>query len=360
MITLQIIDESLQVSTNGDIILVAPKNLCAIDVLALYNDIPYVSIYNKFLGNPTTIFYQPLSICQDSTATPFTISSFIAFAEANLGFDNTGGGGGSVYAGASPTTVAVQNYPIGTSITGKTYDDLFQNIYVPFVTPSFASFGITQTTPIEVGTTISGLKSFNWTFLTGSNVQANSVSIIDVTNGNTVLASGVSKVSPQNVNIGSVQKITSTTNQWKATAIDTQSHVITSANATVVWYWNMYWGGSSNLTLNEGQIESLSNSQLKANQLADYVFTAVDNYKYFCYPNTTPFSSPTVATGFKDIATNIVVPMADNTDDAFYSNVENGWYYGLVSVTNAQGITVYYRVYRTRNKVGGAITIRVS
>jgi hypothetical protein len=52
--------------------------------------------------------------------------------------------------------------------------------------------------------------------------------------------------------------------------------------------------------------------------------------------------------------------MADSTDDAFYINVENGWYYGLVSVTNAQGVTEDYRVYRTRNKVGGAITIRVS
>ena len=218
MITLQIIDESLQVSINADIILVAPKNLCAIDVLALYNTVPYISIYNKFLGNPTTIFYQPLSDCQDSTSTPFTISSFISFAEANLGFDNAGGGGGGVYAGASPTTVVVQNYPIGTSIAGSTYDALFQNIYVPYVKPSFASFGITQTTPIEVGTTISGLKSFSWTFLIGTNVSANSVSIIDVTNGNTVLASGISKVSPQNVNIGSVQKTVSAINQWKAGA----------------------------------------------------------------------------------------------------------------------------------------------
>jgi|688.fasta_scaffold155345_3 hypothetical protein len=359
MTQLEIVDESLQISLNGIILLVTPKNLCAIDVLALYNTIPSISIYNKFLGNSTTIFNQSLATCQDGTGTPFTVNSFIAFAEANLGFDSAGGGS-SIYAGASPTTVVVQDYPIGTVITGKTYDELFENIYAPYVNPSFATFSITQTTPIEVGTTISGSKQFSWTFLTGVNVSANSVSIIDFTNGNTVLASGVSKVSPQNVNIGSVQKTTSTINQWKATAIDTQSNVITSTNATVTWYWKMYWGGSLNTTLNEAQIESLSDFGLKANQLGDYVFTAVDNYKYFCYPDTTPFSSPTTATGFKDIATNIQVPMADSTDDAFYINVENGWYYGLVSVTNAQGVTEDYRVYRTRNKVGGAITIRVS
>ena len=50
MIKLQIVDGSLQVSNNGSIILVAPKNSCAIDVLALYDAIPLVVIYNKYLG----------------------------------------------------------------------------------------------------------------------------------------------------------------------------------------------------------------------------------------------------------------------------------------------------------------------
>ena len=51
MIKLQIVDGSLQVSNNGTIILVAPKNSCAIDVLSLYDTIPLVVIYNKYLGN---------------------------------------------------------------------------------------------------------------------------------------------------------------------------------------------------------------------------------------------------------------------------------------------------------------------
>jgi hypothetical protein len=83
---LEILVGSLQISTNGKIILVIPKNACAIDVLTLEEETPLASIYNKYLGNFTTIFNQPLSSCVDSTNTPFTRSSFIAFAIANLGF----------------------------------------------------------------------------------------------------------------------------------------------------------------------------------------------------------------------------------------------------------------------------------
>ena len=83
---LEIVVGSLQISKDGIIILVVPKDACAIDTLALSNATPVVSIFNKYLANFTPVFNQPLSSCVDSTNTAFTSSSFIAFAEANLGF----------------------------------------------------------------------------------------------------------------------------------------------------------------------------------------------------------------------------------------------------------------------------------
>ncbi len=114
MTQLQIVDESLQISLNGIILLVTPKNLCAIDVLALYNTVPSISIYNKFLGNSTTIFNQSLATCQDGTATPFTENSFIAFAEANLGFDSMATVGITSINGLTDTA---QTLTVGTSGT---------------------------------------------------------------------------------------------------------------------------------------------------------------------------------------------------------------------------------------------------
>jgi hypothetical protein len=83
---LEIVIGSLQISANGTIVLVIPKDACAIDTLALKDATPMINIFNKYLANFTPVFNQPLSTCVDYTNTPFTESSFIAFAEANLGF----------------------------------------------------------------------------------------------------------------------------------------------------------------------------------------------------------------------------------------------------------------------------------
>jgi len=83
---LEIVVGSLQISVNGTIILVIPKDACAIDTLALKDATPTAYIFNKYLANFTPVFNQPLSNCVDDTNTVFTESSFIAFAEANLGF----------------------------------------------------------------------------------------------------------------------------------------------------------------------------------------------------------------------------------------------------------------------------------
>ena len=82
----EIVIGSLQVSKDGVIILVIPRSACAIDTLALNETTPMASIFNKYLANFTPVFNQPLSTCVDYTNTPFTASSFIAFAETYLGF----------------------------------------------------------------------------------------------------------------------------------------------------------------------------------------------------------------------------------------------------------------------------------
>ena len=82
---IEIVVRSLQISIDGVILLVAPTDACAIDVLALSQQEPRTFIFNKYLANFTPIFNQPLSLCVDKDGLPFTESSFIAFAEANLG-----------------------------------------------------------------------------------------------------------------------------------------------------------------------------------------------------------------------------------------------------------------------------------
>jgi len=52
--------------------------------------------------------------------------------------------------------------------------------------------------------------------------------------------------------------------------------------------------------------------------------------------------------------------MATSADDPFFANIQNGWYYGLVSVTNINGVNTQYHVYRSRYILGGAVTVIIS
>lgn len=85
MFTLEIVDGSLKILNGSNVTLLYPKDACAINVLRLKEEIPFVEIYNKYLANNTTVFIQPLSSCSNSLSEPFDVASFIAFAEANLG-----------------------------------------------------------------------------------------------------------------------------------------------------------------------------------------------------------------------------------------------------------------------------------
>jgi hypothetical protein len=208
-----------------------------------------------------------------------------------------------------------------------------------------------------VGATVSGNKSFSYAFAQSANVAPNSVSIVDVTNS-TTLASGLGVgASPASVNVGSIQKTSPASHQWRATAANTQSATFNSPNATVTWLWRLYHGTSNSSTLTESGIEALSNNSLASSPNSTYSFAPGD-YKYFAWADS--LGSPTASTGFRDTATNFPVAMADSTDDAAFSNTQNGWSYALVNVTNVHGVATNYRVYRTKNILGGSINIQVS
>jgi hypothetical protein len=261
------------------------------------------------------------------------------------------------YGGASPTTLTVGGIPSGSPILGLTYDQLWQDLLVPYISPTFSSFAMFgQVTSVEVGTTIATPKAFSFGF-SNANVLPNTLDILDVTSS-TTLASGLSLTSPTApISIGVVQQITPSSYAWRGKATNTQSIIFYSNNFTVNWYWKAFWGTSPLLSLTEASIEGLANGVLSGGLAGTYNFDILD-YKYFCFPND--FGSPTTTTGFKDASTGLSLAMADIGDDVFYSNSQNGWFYGIVAVTNSLGISTNYRVYRTKNTLGSTLQALVS
>lgn len=228
-----------------------------------------------------------------------------------------------------------------------------------YSSPRFTSFLISgQATVVEVGDTIATPQDFTWTFVFPGNITANTMAIIDVTAGNTVLSSGLSLIPPHNQALGVIQLNTVGSYSWKGRATNTHAVQFFSSNFTINWEFLRFWGGSTMTSLPTGaDIQALANSELAANFNQQKLFPAGANYEYFSWPDS--FGSPAAGNGFHDPINNFNVAMAKNTDDAFFSNVQNGWYYGLVAVTNTNGITTNYRVYRTKNILNGGLTILV-
>jgi len=268
-------------------------------------------------------------------------------------------GGSVTYTNSAPTTIAVGGYPIASTFAvAQTMQQMWDGLLYPYVPPFFTSFNITTlVASYEVGATISGAQNFTWAFNNIALVAANTLNITDI-NTSTNLATNISIISPTTLTIATFAPSTSQSYQWRASAKDTVGTTFYSAYFTATWYWRKYFGTNVLLTLGAADIQALTNSPLASGFAGIYNFAALD-YKYFCWDDS--FGSPTATTGFKDNSTGLALAMADIGDDpTYYTNLQNGFYYGLVAVTNAYTITSNYRVYRTKNSLGGTLQALVA
>lgn len=256
-----------------------------------------------------------------------------------------------LYTTASPTTAAVGGVPAGTSYTDQPLAAVVDAILHPYQSPAFTAFAIAGATTQEVGASFSGTKSFTWSTSASGNVAANSVSIVDTTNS-TSLGTGLANSGSVSLAVG-VTKNAPGANVWTIGALDTLGGSF-SATASVQWMWRAYYGTSSSVTIDESQVKSLAGSLLTTAFARTYGL-AGGGYKYLCFPDS--FGDPS---SFRDASTFLNVAMCDSTDDPSYSHTANGFSYATLAVTNSNGVTTSYRVYRTKNVLGGGIQVSVA
>lgn len=273
-------------------------------------------------------------------------------------------GGGSVFTQDIPVNLtggkSLGRYLNGQTVPaiGKTPQEVFLDIASEYLPPAFSSFVITsQPTIVEVGTILSGNKTFTWGTTNSGNVQANSIKITDVTNAVDIATAQPNDGSQVVALPTPIVKNTLASHSWRASGINTNAIAFQSSLFTVNWQFRRFAGTSNNVTLIESEIEALAINSIAGNSNGTYALAA-GGYKFFAWPDA--YGSPTAVTGIKDTSTGFAVQMADSTDDPFFSNTQNGWPYGLISITNALGVVANYRVYRTRNVLNGTINIAIS
>jgi hypothetical protein len=276
----------------------------------------------------------------------------------NPGYATSGGGGGSTYLNAAPTTAQVGGIAIGSTFPIATSMQTMWDLALhPYQNPSFSAFAISgENTSQEVGDGIPASVTFTWSTLQPANVQPNSIDIIDVTAGNITLAGGLANDGSEAVvQAGPVSRVTPGTYQYNIRALNT---LLSPFNRllTFTWFFRLFFGQQAAATLSGAQIVALASSQLASGYAGTYAMGAT-GFKYICFADSVGGQINTV----KDSATLLNVPFATVADNAAYSNVDGGGFsYALVSVTNAFGVTDNYRVYRTQNALGSTITLLVT
>lgn len=292
------------------------------DIIDLKDDIILKANITDVLEKDNTTIYTPSNPYEPATKKYVDDNAVLGWTYTNLN--------------ATPTTI--WGISAWSTFNSKSMTEMWDSLLYPYQNPAFTWFTYWWvTTPIEVWSILSWIKTFTWTTSNPWNITPNAISIRD----NTAwvnLATWLSNDWTEDLDIWTVIQNIATSNVWRISWVNTKAWTFTR-DLTVNWQWMRYYWESANTVLNETEIKALRVNWLSAWFAWTYSFNAW-GYKYIAYA-----SALWTATTFKDQATNLDVAM-----QLPYT----------VSITNAQWITTNYNVHRTLNQLWWAINIIVS
>ena len=213
--------------------------------------------------------------------------------------------------------------------TGLTAIEALIDAAVEYIDPAFSAFAVTgQSSTVEVGTTLSGSKTFTWTVVANSGVVS-TIDIYDVTDVSTLLAATTNDGS-QVVTVNTLLLNTSgATQQWKGIANNTSpSGTVDSSTVTVTARFYRFYGAASSSPATSAAVRALASS---AFQTSGATFTLNTGSSLTRFVVALP-PGVTITSVTDTSALN-----ADITDEYVLT--------GTVSVTDAGGTSRTYNIY---------------
>lgn len=139
---------------------------------------------------------------------------------------------------------------------GKTAEEVITDIAQEYLTPKITAFSISgQSVNVEVGTVITGSKSFVFNITNSHNLKPNPITITDTTNSQ-VLGDNLPSSSPAVLDVlGPITKTTATRNRWTITAEPTQGGNITRTT-DVNWKYGYFFGQSDTDVTTSSQVRA--------------------------------------------------------------------------------------------------------
>lgn len=173
------------------------------------------------------------------------------------------GSGSSTYTPQGTTLATVGGITSGTNLGTSPIQiqDLLDDIFYPYVNPVFTSFSVSgQSTTVEVGTTLSGSKTFTWSIAVNSGVVP-TIDLYDNTAASTLLA-GTANDGTQTQTVTTIQlNSNGATQSWRGIGNNTSpSGTFNSSNFVVTARFYRFFGPTASSPANSAAVRALSSS----------------------------------------------------------------------------------------------------
>ena len=200
---------------------------------------------------------------------------------------------------------------------------------IPYVQPEFTAFSISgQSTTVEVGTTLSGAKTFTWS-ITENSGTVSTIDLYDITAGATLLAATPND-GTQSHTIATVQLNSNGANQqWRGVGNNSDPvGTFNSSTFTVTGRYFRFYGPSATSPTNSAEVRALNSSAFHTGA------------------STFTLTSGTTVTKFV-VALPPGVTISSVVDlDALNANITSEYVLtGTISVTDAGGTGRLYNIY---------------
>lgn len=190
----------------------------------------------------------------------------------------------SSYSGVPYPTISLGGITPSYLLTGKTSNKILEDLLVVYQNPAFTSFSMSQyNSQVEVGSTLSGTRDFYWSTNNSNNVLPNSLSIIDVTNGNIDLRTNLANDgSETNVNITTITLNSNGNNQqWKIRGFNTNANVFESFTITTTAYFKRFYGPVSTVLTNSISVRNLNSNAFQNSNNSTFILDTGAVHKIF-------------------------------------------------------------------------------
>ena len=240
-----------------------------------------------------------------------------------------------------------RGFQVGDTFTSVPVQDILDKILVAYDTPYFSSFQITGvSSPQEANYTYAaGDYTFVWTIANDSNIEADSISIRDVT-GNSTLASSLANDGSQVITLSEIVLNSHGDSQTYRISCVSDRGVTFTRDFTVVSYLPKYYGvGADGLTYN--QIDRLTKSVAAESSSNTINFPIIDDEKiYYAYPKSWgAMTSILDQNGFETLSDWTISTVSFLTDSPYYKGSTTDYYVAVSNnlITAPTGFTVTFK-----------------